>query len=623
MRLQQKTLIIVSGTMIVLLLATYFVSQTVLLSSYAELEREDTQKNVARALAALDGEISDLSRFVHDWSAWDDTYAFVQEPNVAYAEANLGDNTFVHYKFSLMAFVNSSGNLIYAKNFDLQNQTEVPVSQSFLESLSTSALLWRFTNTEDHLDGILLLQEGPVLISSRPIITSNYEGPIVGAIIMGRNLDSEEIGDLSEEVQLSLVVQRFDDTQLPTDFQTAHSQLSEQEPILVKPLNSSLVAGYALVKDVYGAPSLILRADIARDIFGQGLASISYVTISYLAACLVFTVLLILLLKRLVLNRLSRLTKTVKQIGKSGELSDRVDIKGKDELSDLSHEFNNMLSTLEKTRNTLKEHSEHLEKLVEEKTSKLRQVERMAEIGQLAAMVGHDLRNPLAGIRNATYYLRKHAGSKLDEKEKQMLATIEENLAHSSKITDDLLDFSREIKLEKEITDLKELIQHSLTLASIPENVEVKDMVPENIRVEVAVDKISRVFTNIIKNAAESMPNGGSLTVAISGNGKNLSVNFTDTGSGMTNETLQKLWTPLFTTKTGGVGLGLVICKRYVEAHGGTMTVMSVLGNGTTFTVSLPAVIKDDKKHDTDLVALLPASETSQTVSEMQGAGQE
>jgi len=265
----------------------------------------------------------------------------------------------------------------------------------------------------------------------------------------------------------------------------------------------------------------------------------------------------------------------------------------------------------------------HLEELVEEKTNKLRQAERMAEIGQLAAMVGHDLRSPLAGIRNAVYYLKTRAGPKLDEKEKQMLETIDDNVAHSNNITSDLLDFSREIKLGKQLTNLKELVQHSLMLANVPENVEVQDLVPDSIRVEAAADKIERVFTNIIKNAAESMPNGGLLTIAIGIDGENLSISFVDTGVGMSNETLQKLWTPLFTTKTRGVGLGLVICKRYVEAHGGTISVTSTLGKGTTFTVTLPAATQVDKKHETDLVALVPATETSQTVSERRSAGSE
>lgn len=598
MRLRQKTLVVVCGTVIILLLATYFVSQNVLLSSFAELERQDTQKNAERAVSALNAEISSLSRLVHDWSAWDDTYAFVQNPNIAYMEANLGDNTFSHYKFNLIAYINSSGCLVYAKTFDLQNQTEVPVPQSFLESVSTSDLLWRFNDTEGHLDGILLLQEGPVLISSRPIITSNYEGPIVGSIILGRNLDSQEVSSLSEQVRLPLALQRFDDAQLPTDFQAAHSQLSDQKPILVKPLNSDDVAGYALLKDVYGTPSLMMRADMARDIFNQGLTSVSYVAFSFLAAGLTFTALLILLLEKLVLNRLAQLSKTIRQIGKSGELSRRVHIEGKDELSDLSCEFNNMLSTLEDTRNALKKHSEHLEELVEEKTNKLRQVERMAAIGELAGMVGHDLRNPLTGIAGAAYYLKVKYDSKFDGKGKEMLEIMEKDIAYSNKIISDLLDFSREIKLELAETTPKSMLKEAYSSLEIPQNIQVQDETDDKPRMRVDVSKMNRVFVNIIKNAFDAMPKGGVLVIRSEEIEKHVSFSFTDTGTGMSEEALGKLWTPLFTTKSKGMGFGLSICKRIVEAHGGAISVETTVGMGTTFRMSVPIEPRTEETKD-------------------------
>ena len=287
-----------------------------------------------------------------------------------------------------------------------------------------------------------------------------------------------------------------------------------------------------------------------------------------------------------------------------------------------------LIKQLNDANSQIQKHAGQLEVEVEERTRelvdaqrKLLQSERLALIGQIAAMVGHDLRSPLAGIRNAVYVLRTRAGSKLDEKEKQMLQTIDDNVSHSNNITSDLLDFSREIKLEKQPMNLKALVQHSLTLASIPKNVEVKDLIPDNVKVEAAVDKMERVFTNIIKNAAESMPNGGLLTIANRIDRENLAITFTDTGVGMTNETFQKLWTPLFTTKTRGIGLGLVICKRYVEAHGGTITAKSALGKGTTFTVTLPVTTQADKKREVDLVALMPATEISQTASEMRNRG--
>jgi signal transduction histidine kinase len=289
-----------------------------------------------------------------------------------------------------------------------------------------------------------------------------------------------------------------------------------------------------------------------------------------------------------------------------------------------------LIKQLNEANAKIQKYAEQLEERVKERTQelvdaqkKLLQSERLAAIGQIAAMVGHDLRSPLAGIRNAAYYLKTRASPKLDEREKQMLQTIDDNVTHSNNITSDLLDFSREIKLEKQLINPKAAVQHALTLASIPKNITVKDLIADNIKVEAAADKIERVFTNIIKNAAESMPNGGRLTIASKTGAENLSISFTDTGVGMPDETLQKLWTPLFTTKSRGIGLGLVICKRFIEAHGGTITVTSTLGKGTTFTITLPAKIQNDKKQETTQVAFVPATETPQTVREIRSACQE
>ena len=115
-------------------------------------------------------------------------------------------------------------------------------------------------------------------------------------------------------------------------------------------------------------------------------------------------------------------------------------------------------------QNELQKHSENLEKMVEEKTVELRKSERMATIGQLAGMVGHHLRNPFTSIAGAAYYLKKKTGSKLNDKEKQMIDTIERSVDNSNKIITELLDYSREINLSQSETDPKSLLDQTLTL---------------------------------------------------------------------------------------------------------------------------------------------------------------
>ncbi len=239
-------------------------------------------------------------------------------------------------------------------------------------------------------------------------------------------------------------------------------------------------------------------------------------------------------------------------------------------------------------QNELEKHSKNLEKIVEEKTVKLRKSERMATIGELAGMVGHDLRNPLTSITGAAYYLKKKTGSKLNEKEKEMIATIERSVDNSNKIISDLLDYSREINLNRSETDPKSLLEETLTLLEVPEKITLVNNTETEPKFAVDKDKMQRVFVNLIRNALDSMPNGGTLTIKSERVENSVAFSFADTGEGMSEETLQKLWIPLFTTKAKGMGLGLPICKRFVEAHNGTIVVSSIPSKGSIFTVNLP-----------------------------------
>jgi PAS domain S-box-containing protein len=238
----------------------------------------------------------------------------------------------------------------------------------------------------------------------------------------------------------------------------------------------------------------------------------------------------------------------------------------------------------------LKEHSEHLEDLVQERTKALQQAQRMATIGELAAMVGHDIRNPLQGIAIATHYLMTKEGSKLGEKGKEMLQLIQEDIWRSDKIINDLLDYSRELHLEQSETDAKSIVEDALTHLKIPAEIRVVDSTQNETKMILDAEKMRRVFLNLLQNAIDAMPKGGTLTITSKRSNGRVEIVFRDTGVGMTEETMRKLWNPLYTTKAKGMGFGLAISRRVVEAHEGSITVESRPGEGSTFTVSLPLV---------------------------------
>jgi signal transduction histidine kinase len=248
-----------------------------------------------------------------------------------------------------------------------------------------------------------------------------------------------------------------------------------------------------------------------------------------------------------------------------------------------------------KLQEQLRNNADNLAHIVDVRTqelvdahARLVKSERLAAIGELAGMVGHDLRNPLAGIKNATYFLRKKNSAVIDESGRQMLANIDRSVEHADKIIGDLLEYSRDIKLAYSEQNPKSIINYVLLSLKIPVNIEVLDRTESSPTVMVDAAGMMRVFTNLIKNAFEAMPEGGVLEIVSRKDGENVVFVFSDTGVGIPEEVVSKLFTPLVTTKAQGMGFGLAICKRFVEAHGGEISVKSSRNKGTVFTVSIP-----------------------------------
>ena len=169
------------------------------------------------------------------------------------------------------------------------------------------------------------------------------------------------------------------------------------------------------------------------------------------------------------------------------------------------------------------------------------------------------------------------------------IASIEENLFYIDKIVADLQDYTKPLRPSKEKVDIAKVIEETLLIVSIPNNLEVSISIAEGFPQFTAdFSMLKRVFINLIQNAVQAMPNGGSLKIVAYCKDNYAFVSVEDTGEGIPEEAKSKLFTPLFTTKSKGQGFGLAVVKRLVEAQGGKISFESKLGKGTIFTVQLP-----------------------------------
>jgi len=366
MMLRKKVPLVVGITLGLSIIVFYVLARLILLESYARLDKQKTYLNVERVLSALADDISALNSEVGDWAAWDDTYAFIEGGADDYVRRNLPYATFAELRLSLVLFIHSSGRVVFGRGFDLRSNHEMPVPGSLQEHLSPDSLVLSHGDTESSIAGIILLPEGPLLFASRPILTSGREGPLRGTLIMGRFLDSLELERLSELTHLSLSMYRFNDPEMPPDFQSAKAFLFDDVPVVVRTLDAESIAGYAVLQDVYGNPALLLRTDIPSDIYRQGRASVRYFLLSMMAVALVFVLVTLFFLEETVLSRLAHLGSSIASIGRSGDLSRRVAVTGRDELWSLGGEVNSMLEALEQSRNELQESEKRYRVLAEQ-----------------------------------------------------------------------------------------------------------------------------------------------------------------------------------------------------------------------------------------------------------------
>jgi two-component system NtrC family sensor kinase len=304
------------------------------------------------------------------------------------------------------------------------------------------------------------------------------------------------------------------------------------------------------------------------------------------------------LVHRLVYVPLRDLEGGAKRIA-AGDLDETIPVRGADEFGRLAGSFNAMTAALRTSRGELEQWAHTLEAKVEERTRALRAAqaeaargEKLASVGLLAAGVAHELNNPLTGVLTFSSLMRKKAPEGSQEAEDLDLVIRETK--RCAAIIRRLLDFAREKTPEKAFADLNALVEETVRiverpahLADIAIRLELDPALP---KAWVDADLVKQVIMNILVNAQHAIEQKGTITVRTAAAGDRVKVSVSDTGCGIPAKDLQRIFDPFFTTKGvgKGTGLGLSVSHGIVQAHGGTIEVQSAVGEGSTFTVTLP-----------------------------------
>jgi two-component system NtrC family sensor kinase len=348
-------------------------------------------------------------------------------------------------------------------------------------------------------------------------------------------------------------------------------------------VNDWYITAYEPIRNVSGDVIGILYVGVLEqkyiDIRNQ--AVLAFLLISILVV--LFSIGLSYLLSRSISVPVHKLVVASKELA-SGNLEAKVEKTSNDEIGLLADAYNSMANALRERDEQLKEFTRR----------KFMESERLALIGQLAANVAHELNNPLQGIVTYSHLLLER--NSLDDPTKQSLQKIVVQANRSRDIIRGLLDFSRQRKPDKTLCNINNLLKESLSFfenQALMHNIQVNTQLFNDLpSIVLDPSQVQRVFINMIVNAAEAMNGNGQLSiVTIHDKTKNcIEITFSDTGTGISEENLEKIFDPFFTTKeTGhGVGLGLAISYGIIKEHGGTVSVESEVGKGTTFIVRLP-----------------------------------
>jgi signal transduction histidine kinase/sensor domain CHASE-containing protein/CheY-like chemotaxis protein len=348
--LRNKVLLIVLVAMLGLVGGLYALSRVVLLRGFSHLEEDFAAQNLERASSALSNEIETLQETDNQYADRDQSYEILNGANPGNIRNEFPNRTFEQLRVNFVVVLDNSGNRVFSKGFNVVALEAVPVPSDLGGHLTPGSPLLGKPGLTNDVTGILVLESGPVMIDSSPVLTSNSEGPAAGRLIMGRSLDADETVRLGGMTYMPVEIQSSDAATASPDFRLAASSISDQNPVLIRPYASDSLAAYQALHDIYGNPVAILRVLLPRKIYRQGQTSSLQFLLLLIAAGLVFGAVTMYLLERFVISRVADLSGSITAIGARGDLGTRLEISGHDELANLGLTINSMLSDLERVQ---------------------------------------------------------------------------------------------------------------------------------------------------------------------------------------------------------------------------------------------------------------------------------
>jgi signal transduction histidine kinase len=476
--------------------------------------------------------------------------------------------------------------------------------------LVVRALQGQTDNTGDKFAGLLATPHGPYLFTSAPVRNDTNE--VVGAMLIGTRLTTL-LSDLKSQTYADILALDRQGQLLDTTLPEPEGGFAELEHAAASTGPIGSAATYDL--QLYGRDyqiaftPLLIRQQTVGNIavvlpsnYLVDTASTSRNTFSLFFAFITVAVIVLgYLLSTSIARPILRL-RALSQAVAAGDLNQQTELDRPDEIGELAEAFDTMTQHLrERTDEAARLYAETVQRNTElaeinvrlqSTQQQLVQSEKLAAVGQLTAGIVHDVKNPLTVIKGMAESLQEEP--ELKPYANRELALIRESATKANQIVSDLLTFSRQSTPEMQQQDLKSTVEAALRITTYlirRANVQVIMALPEqSAYMTYDAQQIEQVLVNLIQNATQAMPQGGTLRVSLSQVGDAIALAVQDTGVGISPENLRRIFDPFFTTKPAGEGTGLGLSVSYgiIARHHGRIDVESTVGQGTTFTLLLP-----------------------------------
>ena len=376
---------------------------------------------------------------------------------------------------------------------------------------------------------------------------------------------------------------------------TAEVRLNENEKVLASAVQVPRTNWYIYLFQ----PESVVSQRFVNSFFKASVKDISVVLLVMLLFVGVISYLVIVPITR----PLARLREAAIRLrGDENFVVKRSDVEiPKNEIGDLANSFVDMSESLHqrrqelmKTQQELAQANQELEERVAKRTKELQaatkelvKTERLVAIGKMASIISHEIRNPLAVIGNATRLIKTLVQPK-EQKLLKQFNVIEGEIRQANSIISEVLDYARTREMIFTMVDVNSYLRELISAFPMPAHITVKEQLDaENVHIKVDAEEIKQALRNIITNAVDAMPAGGTLTVGSKVGRKVVCIYIRDTGMGLTEEVRKEMFSPFFTTKARGTGLGLAVVSKAIARHKGKLFIGSEQGKGSCFCIFL------------------------------------